>query len=80
MIWGMKFTQDIRLNLIKGEVFFLGGGDHGEFILVQGQTNPVNCKAVLRQFICAALRFIPNEPRKKTLIPYIYSASNNDSF
>ena len=27
-----------------------------------------------------ALRFIPHEPRKKTLIPYIYNASNQGPF
>ena len=26
------------------------------------------------------LRFIPHEPRKKTLIPYIYNASNQGPF
>ena len=36
-----------------------------------GQTNRVNREA---------LRFIPHEPRKKTLIPYIYNASNEDPF
>ena len=30
-----------------------------------GQTNPVN----LGRSVCSALRFIPHEPRKKTLIP-----------
>ena len=45
-----------------------------------GQTNRVNREAVLRWFVCSALRFIPHEPRKKTLIPYIYNVSNKDSF
>ena len=30
--------------------------------------------------ICSTLRFIPHEPRKKTLIPYIYIASIKDRF
>ena len=64
------------------------------------QTNRVNREAVLVRFVCSALRFISNEPRKKdrssrdlfvphcdsfpmnrekkTLIPYIYNASNKD--
>ena len=45
-----------------------------------GQTNRVNRVAVLVRFVCSALRFIPHEPRKKTLIPYIYNASNKDPF
>ena len=43
-----------------------------------GQTNRVNHEAVLERFVCSALRFIPHEPRKKTLIPYIYNASIKD--
>ena len=42
------------------------------------QTNRVNHKAVLVRFVCSALRFISYEPIKKTLIPYIYNASNKD--
>ena len=59
------------------------------------QTNRVNREAVLVRFVCSALRFISHEPRKKdrssrdsfpmnrekkTLIPYIYNASNKDPF
>ena len=43
-----------------------------------GQTNRVNREAVFGRFVCSALRFIPHEPRKKTLIPYIYNVSNKD--
>ena len=43
-------------------------------------TNCVNREAVLERFVCSALRFIPHEPRKKTLISYIYNASNKDPF
>ena len=39
-----------------------------------GQTNRVDHEAVPRRVVCTALRFIPHEPRKKTLIPYIYNA------
>ena len=42
------------------------------------QTNRVNREAVLVRFVYSALRFISHEPRKKTLIPYIYNASNKD--
>ena len=45
-----------------------------------GQTNRVNREAVLGRFVCSALRFIPHEPRKKKLIPYIYNASNEGPF
>ena len=45
-----------------------------------GQTNRVNREAVLGRFVCSALRFIPHEHRKKTLIPYIYNASNQGPF
>ena len=45
-----------------------------------GQTNRVNREAVLGRFVCSALRFIPHEHRKKTLIPYIYNASNEGPF
>ena len=45
-----------------------------------GQTNRMNREAVLGWFVCSALRFIPHEPQKKTLIPYIYNVSNKDSF
>ena len=37
-------------------------------------------EAVLGRFVCSTIRFIPHEPRKKTLIPYIYNASNKDPF
>ena len=57
--------------------FFLGSWGKNRSA---GQTNCVNREAVLGQFVCSVLRFIPNEPRKKTLIPYIYNASNNDPF
>ena len=40
-----------------------------------GQTNGMNREAVLDQFVYSALQFIPHEPRKKTLIPYICNAS-----
>ena len=30
------------------------------------------------RFVCPAILFIPHEPRKKTLIPYIYKVSNKD--
>ena len=43
-----------------------------------GQTNRVNRE--VGRFVCSALRFIPYEPEKKTLIPYIYNAANKDSF
>ena len=45
-----------------------------------GQTNRVNLEAVLGQFVCSPLRFIPRVPRKETLIPYIYNASNKYPF
>ena len=45
------------------------------------QTNRVNREVVLVRFVCSALRFISHEPRKKkTLIPYIYNASNKNPF
>ena len=37
-----------------------------------GQTNRVNCEAVLGRFVCSALRF--------SLIPYIYNVSNQGPF
>ena len=43
-----------------------------------GQTNRVTQEAVLGRFVCSALRFIPHEPRKKTIIPYIYNVFNKD--
>ena len=42
------------------------------------QTNCANHVAVLGRFVCSALRFIPHEPRKKTLIPYIDNISIKD--
>ena len=45
-----------------------------------GQTNCVNREAVLGRFVCSELQFIPYEPRKKTLIPYIYNVSIKDPF
>ena len=45
-----------------------------------GQTNRTNGEVVPGQFVCSTLRFIPYEPRKKTLIPYVYNASNKDPF
>ena len=44
------------------------------------QTNRMNREAVLGRCVCSALRFIPREPRKKTLIPHIYNASNQGPF
>ena len=58
-------------------VFFLGSLGMNRS---PGQTNRVNREAVLVRFVCSAQRFIPHEPRKKTLIPYIYNASNKDPF
>ena len=43
-------------------VFFLGSRGMNRSA---GQTNRVNCEAVLGRFVCSALRFIPHEPRKK---------------
>ena len=43
------------------------------------QTHRLNREAVLRRFVCSALRVIPKEPKKKKLIPYIYNISNQDS-
>ena len=58
--------------------FFLGSWGMNRS---KGQTNRVNREAVLGRFVCSALRFIPHEPRKKkTLIPYIYNASNEGPF
>ena len=57
--------------------FFLGSWDMNRSA---EQTNRVNREAVLVRFVCSALRFISHEPRKKTLIPYIYNASNKDPF
>ena len=45
-----------------------------------GQTNRVYREAVLVRLVCPELRFISHEQRKKTLIPYIYTASNKDPF
>ena len=65
-------------NPIKEWVsFFLGSWGMNRSA---GQTNRVNREAVLEWFVCSALRFIPHEPRKKTLIPYIYNVSKKDSF
>ena len=69
----------IELFLLKEWVsFFLGSWGMNRST---GQTNRVNREAVLDRFVCSALRFIPHEPRKKkTLIPYIYNASNQGPF
>ena len=56
-------------------VFFLGSWGMNRSA---GQANRVNRKAVLGRYVCSALQFIPHEPRKKTLIPYIYNVSNMD--
>ena len=59
-------------------VFFLGSWGMNRSA---GQTNRVNRDAVLDRFVCSALRFIPHEHRKKkTLIPYMYNASNQGPF
>ena len=60
-------------------VFFSGFmGNESEL----GTNKLVNRKAVtvLMRFVCSALRFVPHEPRKKALIPYIYDASNKDPY
>ena len=57
--------------------FFLGSWEMNR---IAEQTNRVNREAVLVRFVCSALRFISHEPRKKTLIPYIYNASDKDLF
>ena len=57
--------------------FFLGSWEMNRSA---EQTNRVNREAVFVRFVCSALRFISHEPRKKTLIPYIYNASNKDPF
>ena len=72
------FESWIKICIIKEWVSFFCV--HGEWIVARAQTNRVNRETVLGRFVWSALRFIPNEPREKTLIPYIYNASNNDSF
>ena len=65
-------------NFLRNEcLFFLGSWEMNRSA---EQTNRVNREAVLVRFVCSALRFISHEPRKKTLIPYIYNASNKDPF
>ena len=44
-------------------VFFLGSWEMNRSA---EKTNRVNCEAVLRRFVCSALRFISHEPKKKT--------------
>ena len=66
-----KLHTDIRVHMrccIKEWVFFLGSWGMNRSA---GQTNRVNREAVLVWFVCSALRFIPMNPEKKTLIPYI---------
>ena len=67
-------TESLPFSLfIKGmSIFFLGSLGMNRSA---GQTNRVNREAVLGRFVCSALRCILHEPRKKTLIPYIYNVS-----
>ena len=67
----------VILSLKEWVSFFLGSWEMNRSA---EQTNRVNSEAVLVRFVCSALRFISREPRKKTLIPYIYNASNKDPF
>ena len=62
----------VTSKLLQCESFFLGSWGMNRNA---GQTNRVNREAILGGFVCSALRFIPHEPRKKTLIPYIYNVS-----
>ena len=74
------FSSKIHFILISMKEwvsFFLGSWRMNRSA---GQTNRVSREAVLGRFVCSALRFIPHEPRKKTLIPYIYNATNKDPF
>ena len=70
-------THIVSRSIKEWVSFFLGSWGMNRST---GQTNRVNREAVLGRFVCSALRFIPHEPRKKTLIPYIYNASNEGPF
>ena len=72
----MNILADIKF--LRNECLFCWV--HGGMNRSAGQTNRVNRGAVLERFVCSALRFIPREPRKKTLVPYIYNAANKDPF
>ena len=62
---------------LRNECLFLGSWGMNRSV---GQTNGVNREDVLGRFVCSALRLISHEPRKKTLIPYIYNAFNKGPF
>ena len=73
----VALVENSKIGGMTVSVFFLGSWGMNRST---GQTNRVNREAVLGRFVCSALRFIPHEPRKKTLIPYIYNASNEGPF
>ena len=62
----ITFCKNLYIKVFQSSVkewvsFFLGLWGMNQSA---GQTNRVNRKAVLRRFVCSALRFIPHEPRK----------------
>ena len=62
---------------IRNECLFLGSWGMNRNA---EQTNRPRTTSRFTLFVCPALQFIPHEPRKKTLIPYIYNASNQGLF
>ena len=72
-------------NSLSGE-FYLGQVANIDIVLLHKKVQHFGLLVIqprnpdLIRFVCSALRFIPHEPSKKTLIPYIYNASNKDPF
>ena len=61
---------------LRNECFWV----HGEWVWARDKQWHEPEAVLGQQFVCSGLQFIPYEPRKKTLIPYIYNASNKDPF
>ena len=62
VVWRKVLNDNYSDSFKEWVSFFLGSWGMNRSA---GQTNRVNREAVLGQFVCSALRFIPHEPRKK---------------
>ena len=73
----LRLRNWICITLKEWVSFFLGSWEMNRSA---EQTNRVNREAVLVRFVVPHCDSFPMNREKKTLIPYIYNASNKDSF
>ena len=64
LLWTPNAYRDMLMRIFTPCLFFQCVFTHFQCVIT-----PLICSSALERFVCPALPFIPNEPRKKTLIP-----------